>query len=44
MTWHILPPVQVWRVICKDCSAMLEDTDPERLGREQDAHERGGCA
>jgi len=43
MTWHIADPVTVYRAVCKSCHAVLEDTDPERLGREMDAHEAASC-
>lgn len=43
MTWHLLEPITVYRAACKHCHALLEDTDPQRLGREMDAHEQGGC-
>jgi hypothetical protein len=44
MTWHI-DTIALHVAICKACGTRMTDTDPERLGREMDAHEGqpGGC-
>lgn len=41
MTWTI-DTVALHLARCKACGTVLEDTDPERLGHEMDAHE-GTC-
>lgn len=43
MTVRPLDPITVHRGVCDTCGARFTDTDPERLGREMDAHEQGGC-
>ena len=40
MSVRPIDPIVVHRAYCNVCGAVLEDTDPERLGTEMDAHER----
>lgn len=39
MTWYTRT-IALHLATCKTCGTTLQDTDPERLGVEMDAHER----